>query len=173
MLSADHLAGAVVWTKKVQRLPPLSVKFSEHLVPLTDLRVYPDRVVKHAAEAHRPVLLTSRGRGAAVMQSVSDYEQAAEERAFMHAVVAGLVNLDAGREVPLAKAKARFGMPSRMAVARTSFAESTVGDPGGIHEWYAAEGVPEVGHRLVSEILQRVEVFTAHPDIGRIVPEFG
>ena len=55
----------------------MSVKFSEDVVPLTDLKVNPGRVVKHAVEAHRPVLLTSRGRGVAVMQSVADYEQAA------------------------------------------------------------------------------------------------
>jgi prevent-host-death family protein len=88
----------------------MSVKFSEDVVPLTDLKVNPGRVVKHASEAHRPVLLTSRGRGVAVMQSVSDYEQAAEERAFMRAVVAGLADLDAGRAISLAQAKARFGL---------------------------------------------------------------
>ena len=88
----------------------MNVRFSEDVVPLTDLKINPGRVVKHAVEAHRPVLLTSRGRGVAVIQSVSDYEQAAEERAFMRAVVAGLADLDAGREVSLSEAKARFGL---------------------------------------------------------------
>ena len=88
----------------------MSMKFSEDLVPLTDLKVNPGRVVKHAAEAHRPVLLTRGGRGVAVMQSVSDYELAAEERAFMRAVVVGLADLDAGREVSLSEVKARFGL---------------------------------------------------------------
>lgn len=86
------------------------MKFSEDVVPLTDLKVNPGRVVRHAAEAHRPVLLTRRGRGVAVMQSLSDYEQAAEERAFLRGVVAGLADLDAGREVSLAEAKTRFGL---------------------------------------------------------------
>ncbi len=88
----------------------MSVKFSEDVVPLADLKVNPGRVVKHAAEAHRPVLLTSRGRGVAVVQSVADFEQAEEERAFMRAVVAGLADLEAGREVSLADAKIRFGL---------------------------------------------------------------
>ena len=88
----------------------MSMKFSEDVVPLTELKVNPGRVVKHAAEAHRPVLLTCGGRGVAVMQSVSDYELAAEERAFMRAVVVGLADLDAGREVSLSEAKARFGL---------------------------------------------------------------
>lgn len=88
----------------------MSVKFSEDVVPLTDLKVNPGRVVRHAVEAHRPVLLTRRGRGVAVMQSVSDFEEAAEERAFMRAVIVGMADLDAGREASLAEAKARFGL---------------------------------------------------------------
>lgn len=88
----------------------MSIKFSEDLVPLTDLKINPGRVVKHTTEAHRPVLLTSRGRGVAVVQSVADYESAEEERSFMRAVVEGLSDLEAGREVSLAKAKARLGL---------------------------------------------------------------
>ncbi len=59
----------------------MSIKFSEDLVPLTDLKVNPGRVVRHATESHRPVLLTSRGRGVAVVQSVVDYEKAEEATA--------------------------------------------------------------------------------------------
>ena len=88
----------------------MSIKFSEDLVPLTELKVNPGRVVKHATEVHRPVLLTSRGRGVAVVQSVADYETAEEERAFMRAVVAGLADLEAGREVSLDEARVRLGL---------------------------------------------------------------
>jgi len=88
----------------------MAIKFSEDLVPLTDLKVNPGRVVKHATEAHRPVLLTSRGRGVAVVQSVSDYEKAEEERVFMRAVVAGLADLEAGHEVSLDEARVRLGL---------------------------------------------------------------
>lgn len=88
----------------------MSIKFSEDLVPLTDLKANPGRVVKHATEVHRPVLLTSRGRGVAVVQSVGDYEKAEEERVFMRAVVVGLADLEAGREVSLDEARARLGL---------------------------------------------------------------
>jgi prevent-host-death family protein len=88
----------------------MSVKFSEDVVPLTDLKVNPGRVVRQATEAHRPVLLTSRGRGVAVVQSVADFERDADERDFMRAVVAGLADLDAGRKVSLAEAKSRLGL---------------------------------------------------------------
>lgn len=88
----------------------MSTKFSEDVIPLTDLKVNPGRVVKHATDAHRPVLLTSRGRGVAVVQSVTDYEAAEEERAFMRAVVIGLADLEAGRELSLSDVKARLGL---------------------------------------------------------------
>ncbi|MEA3275556.1 MAG: type II toxin-antitoxin system Phd/YefM family antitoxin [Pseudomonadota bacterium] len=88
----------------------MSMKFSEDVIPLTDLKINPGRVLKHAADVHRAVLVTSRGRGVAVVQSVSDYEKAEEERAFMRAVVEGLADLEEGREVSLADAKARFGL---------------------------------------------------------------
>ena len=88
----------------------MTIKFSEDLVPLSDLKVNPGRVVKHTTEVHRPVLVTNRGRGVAVVQSVSDYEQAQEERDFMRAVVAGLADLDAGREVGFDEARERLGL---------------------------------------------------------------
>jgi prevent-host-death family protein len=90
----------------------MNTKFSEDVVPLADLKVNPGRVVKHVGESHRPVLITSRGRGVAVVQSVPDYEKAEDERSFMRAVVEGLADLDEGREVSLADSKARFSLAS-------------------------------------------------------------
>lgn len=86
------------------------MKFSQDIVPLTDLKTNPGRVVKHAAETRRPVLLTSRGRGVAVVQSVEEFEAADDERAFMRAVIKGLTDLEEGREVSLADAKSRLGL---------------------------------------------------------------
>jgi prevent-host-death family protein len=85
------------------------IRFSKDIVPLGDLKKNPGRVVRHTTEAGRPVLLTSRGRGVAVVQSVSDYEHAEEERDFMRAVVDGLSDLEAGRDVSLAEARKRLG----------------------------------------------------------------
>ncbi len=84
--------------------------FSEDVIPVTDLKVNPGRVVEHVVTVHRPVLLTKRGRGVAVVQSVSDYETAEEERSFMRAVIAGLADLESGREVSLVDAKTRLGL---------------------------------------------------------------
>ena len=90
----------------------MSVKFSEDIVPLTDIKINPGKVVRHASESHCPVLLTSRGRGVAVIQSLEDYEKAEEEKAFMRAVVEGLSDLDNGRESSLSDVKNRLGLRS-------------------------------------------------------------
>lgn len=52
------------------------------------------------------------------------------------------------------------------------FAESALRDLDDLKIWYTEQGVAAVGDRLVSEILQRIEQLTDHPDLGRIVPEF-
>lgn len=85
-------------------------RFSEDIVPVTDLKVSPGRDLRHVTDSRRPVLLTSRGRGVAVVQSVTEYERCEDERDFMRAVVAGLADLDAGRMVSWSEAKSRLGL---------------------------------------------------------------
>lgn len=86
----------------------MAIRFSEDVVPLSDLKTNPARVVRHTVEVGRPVLLTRRGRGVAVVQAVADFDAAAEEREFMRAVVAGLSDLEAGRDLSLAEAAKRL-----------------------------------------------------------------
>jgi prevent-host-death family protein len=87
-----------------------STKFSEDVVPLADLKVNPGRVVHQVDQTRRPVLLTSRGRGVAVMQALGEYEAETEERAFLRGVVRGLMDLDEGRETDLPNVKSRLGL---------------------------------------------------------------
>jgi prevent-host-death family protein len=105
-----HLTGAIIRPVNGVFGVAMNTKFSEDVIPLTDLKTNPGRVVKHVSDAHRPVLITSRGRGVAVVQSVDDFEQTEEDRAFMRAVVEGLADLEAGREVSLAEARTRLGL---------------------------------------------------------------
>ena len=88
----------------------MSIKFSEDIIPLSDLKVNPGKVISHVNETHRPILLTSRGRGVAVVQSLNDYEEETEKRAFMQGVVKGLMDLEEGREISLGEAKKRLGL---------------------------------------------------------------
>lgn len=87
-----------------------AVKFSQDVVPLGDLKINPGRVVKHADETGRPILLTSHGRGVAVIQGLSEFESSQEERDFMRAVVAGLADIEDGRVLSLDDAKRRLGI---------------------------------------------------------------
>ena len=86
----------------------MGINFSQDIVPMADLKVNPGKVLRHVADAHRPVLLTNRGRGVAVEQSVANYEAAEEERAFMPAVIAGHADFDAGLELSLEEAQVRL-----------------------------------------------------------------
>nr|MBF0221470.1 type II toxin-antitoxin system Phd/YefM family antitoxin [Desulfobulbaceae bacterium] len=86
----------------------MNTKFSEDIVPVSVLKVNPGKIVKQVQEVHRPVVLTSRGRGVAVVQALQDYEAGVEQQAFMKAVVEGMVDLEEGREVCLADVKKRL-----------------------------------------------------------------
>jgi prevent-host-death family protein len=59
--------------------------------------VNPGKIINQVQEAHRQVVLTSRGRGVAVVQSLQDFEANVEQQAFMKAVVQGMVDLKEGR----------------------------------------------------------------------------
>ena len=88
-----------------------SIKYSEDIIPISDLKVNPGKVVSQVDRTKRPVLLTSRGRGVAVVQSLVDYEAEADERLFLRGVVQGLLDLEEGRELSLAEVRKRLGMP--------------------------------------------------------------
>jgi prevent-host-death family protein len=87
-----------------------TTKFSEDIVPLSDLKVNPGRIVNQVDKTHRPVLLTNRGRGVAIVQSLKDYETENEERSFLRGVVQGLMDLEEGREMDIADVKKRLGL---------------------------------------------------------------
>ncbi|MEN6433769.1 MAG: type II toxin-antitoxin system Phd/YefM family antitoxin [Smithella sp.] len=87
-----------------------TIKYSEDIIPLTDLKINPGKVLNQVERTRRPVLLTSRGRGIAVVESVKDYEEKAEEQAFLRGVVQGLMDIEEGREINLAEVKKRLGV---------------------------------------------------------------
>ena len=87
-----------------------AVKFSQDVVPLGDMKVNPGKIVRRVDETGRPVLLTSHGRGVAVVQGLHEYEAAQEEREFMRAVVAGLADIEAGRIMTLEEVKRSLGL---------------------------------------------------------------
>lgn len=88
----------------------MQVKFSEDVIPLSDLKINPGKVVSRAQDTHRPILLTSRGRGIAVVQGLEDYERTAEELRFVKAIAQGLMDVREGNTVSLDDAKKALGI---------------------------------------------------------------
>ncbi len=88
----------------------MRTKFSQDIVPLSDLKINPGKVVNHSKDTHRPVLVTSRGRGVAVVQGLEDYEKNEEELAFVKAVAQGLIDAKEGKSIEINEAKKRLGI---------------------------------------------------------------
>ncbi len=88
----------------------MQTKFSEDIIPLSDLKVNPGKVVNHATDSHRPVLITSRGRGVAVVQGLDDYESIKEELEFVKAVAQGLIEIKEGETTDINDVKKKLGL---------------------------------------------------------------
>ena len=88
----------------------MQIKFSEDIIPLSDLKINPGKIVNRAKDTHRPILLTSRGRGIAVVQGLEEYEKNEEEKEFMKAVAQGLMEIKEGAEQDLEEVKKKLGI---------------------------------------------------------------
>ncbi len=88
----------------------MQTKFSEDVIPLSDLKINPGKVVNHANDTHRPVLVTSRGRGVAVVQGLDDYENIKEELEFVKAIAQGLMEIKEGETSDISDVKKQLGL---------------------------------------------------------------
>lgn len=61
-------------------------------------------------------------------------------------------------------------MPKKFSI---SFAVTAVDDLEEIRRWYRDLQVPEVGEKLIAEVMNSVERLASFPNSGRTVPEFG
>ena len=52
----------------------MKTRFSQDIIPLSELKINPGKIANQAKDYHRPILLTSRGRGIAVMQGLEEFE---------------------------------------------------------------------------------------------------
>lgn len=66
-----------------------STKFSQDVHPLTELKTGASALVDHVRRSRRPVLLTRRGRGVAVLIDLEEYERLVDRAAFIEAVEKG------------------------------------------------------------------------------------
>jgi prevent-host-death family protein len=67
------------------------------IIPVTDLRQDAAAVVKRVQASNQPLVITQRGRAAAVMLSVEAYERAAREREILELLLKGEQDIAAGK----------------------------------------------------------------------------
>jgi prevent-host-death family protein len=87
----------------------MHTKFSEDVIPLSDLKINPGKVIRRTNDTRRPILLTSRGRGVAVVQGLEDYEKTIEELRFIKAIAEGLADIRKGDTLSLDEARKALG----------------------------------------------------------------
>lgn len=67
-----------------------------HIIPVKDLRQETATVLKRVQSSGQPVVITQRGRTAAVMLSVEAYERSERERQVLRLLVRGEQEISAG-----------------------------------------------------------------------------
>ena len=67
------------------------------IIPVTDLRQDAAAALKHVKSTRQPVVITQRGRAAAVLVSMEAYERSEHERQLLHLLARGEQEITAGR----------------------------------------------------------------------------
>lgn len=68
-----------------------------NIVPITDLRQDATAIVKRVAKSREPLIITQRGRAAAVMVSVEDYEHSRHELEILRLLARGEKEIKKGK----------------------------------------------------------------------------
>lgn len=74
----------------------MRLKVSEDVIPITDLRQNSAEVLARVRKSKRPVIITQRGRSAAVLEDVVEYEKRLEKLELLEALQRGERDLCSG-----------------------------------------------------------------------------
>ena len=83
------------------------VRIDEDIRPLSEFRAGVASFVKQVRESRRPLVLTQRGRGVAVLLDAQQFESMQERLEILEDIYRAEEQLAAGEGVPHAEAKAR------------------------------------------------------------------
>ena len=83
-------------------------RFTDDVRPVSDLRRKAHEVVNHARSSRRPLLITQRGRGAAVLIAVEEWEERQARAELLEAIVRGERDFAEGRVIGEKEALARL-----------------------------------------------------------------
>lgn len=84
------------------------INVAEDIRPVTDLRQHAADILAQVRKNGRPIVITQRGRSAAVLESVEQYEQRLARMELLEAVMRGLEAAEEGRFVEHEEAMRRM-----------------------------------------------------------------
>jgi antitoxin YefM len=84
-----------------------TIRLDEDIRPLSEFRAGVAAFVKHVNETRRPLVLTQRGRGVAVLVDIHEFEAMRERLELFEDVRLAEAQLDAGEGVPHETARRR------------------------------------------------------------------
>jgi prevent-host-death family protein len=108
--ACDLLAAYVHWDVQISVLLEVAmskVRVDEDIRPLSEFRAEVASFVKHIRETRRPMVLTQRGRGVAVLIDVNEFELMQERLEILEDIYRAEEQLAAGGGVPQEEARAR------------------------------------------------------------------
>lgn len=68
-----------------------------NIIPITDLRQNATAIVKRVTKMRKPLIITQRGRAAAVMVSIEEYEHSRHEIELLRLLAQGEKEIEAGK----------------------------------------------------------------------------
>ncbi len=84
------------------------IRLLEDLTPISDFRVRTAEIVAKVKKTKRPLILTQRGRSAAVLEDIEEYEKKEERLELLEAILKGLQAAEKGKVVTHAKAMSQL-----------------------------------------------------------------
>jgi antitoxin YefM len=82
-----------------------SIRVSQDIRPLSEFRANAAAFVQHVRQTRRPLVLTQRGRGAAVLLDISEYERLVERAELLEDIATAEEQIAAGESIEHEEAK--------------------------------------------------------------------
>lgn len=74
----------------------MSFKFSQSVIPVTDLKTHSKEILQKLKSSGKPILITQRGRGTAIMESVESYEKRQDYYEAIEGILAAMREAESG-----------------------------------------------------------------------------
>jgi prevent-host-death family protein len=88
------------WYKRRYSMAVMNIDLENDIQPVSDFRANAASVIERLRDSGRPVVLTQRGRGTAVLVDIRRYQSLLEELELLRDIQAGLLDAAEGRTVP-------------------------------------------------------------------------